>query len=39
MGILYLRNGQLFKGEFDFGIMREGIMKYENGEEYTGPFK
>ena len=39
MGILYLRSGQLFKGEFDMGSMKEGIMKYENGEEYTGPFK
>jgi hypothetical protein len=39
MGILYLRSGQLFKGEFDYGNMKEGIMKYENGEEYTGPFK
>ena len=39
MGILYLRSGQLYKGEFDMGEMKEGIMKYENGEEYTGPFK
>lgn len=39
MGILYLRNGQLAKGEFDMGEIKEGIMKYENGEEYTGPFK
>ena len=39
MGILYFSSGQLFKGEFDRGNMKEGIMKYENGEEYTGPFK
>jgi hypothetical protein len=39
MGILYLRDGLLFKGEFLNGKMVEGILKYANGEEYTGPFK
>ena len=39
MGILSLRDGTLFKGEFDYGKKKEGIIKYSNGEEYTGPFK
>jgi hypothetical protein len=27
----------LFKGDFVGGKPKEGILKYENGEEYTGP--
>jgi len=37
MGILLLRNGFLYKGDFLDGLPSEGIMRYPNGEEYTGP--
>ena len=39
MGILLLRNGLLFKGDFAKGEMCEGILRYPSGEEYTGPLK
>ena len=37
MGILLLKSGQIFKGDFEVGQPKEGILKYANGEEYTGP--
>lgn len=37
MGIMLLRNGFLFKGDFVKGNPTEGIMRYPNNEEYTGP--
>ena len=39
MGILLLRNGFLFKGDFVKGEMAEGILRYPDGLEYTGPLK
>jgi hypothetical protein len=37
MGIMTTRDGQIFKGDFEEGRPKEGILKYANGEEYTGP--
>jgi hypothetical protein len=37
MGILLMKSGFLFKGDFIDGRPTEGIMKYPNGDEYTGP--
>lgn len=37
MGILLMKSGLLFKGDLEEGYPKEGILKYSNGEEYTGP--
>ncbi len=37
MGILVYRDGRVFKGDFYQGNPKEGIVRYANGDEYTGP--
>ena len=37
IGMILFRSGYLFKGEFKNGLPSDGIMKYPNGDEYSGP--
>jgi hypothetical protein len=39
MGILYYRNGDVFKGEFTDGLPVEGMILYVDGTEYCGAVK
>jgi len=35
--MLLFRSGYLFKGDFVNGHPCDGIMRYANGDEYSGP--
>ena len=37
LGMILFRSGYLFKGEFKDGLPSDGIMRYPNGDEYSGP--
>lgn len=39
MGILYYRDGEVFKGEFIDGKPTEGMIIYTDGSEYCGAVK
>jgi hypothetical protein len=36
MGILAYRDGRIFKGDFAHGVPIEGLLTYQNGDEYCG---